>query len=126
MKTEISMIWVKRLYPMHVQAYYGTLFEILRGCDPTYYNAGIYGWNNDVYTLHTSDGETIAISSGYRNTRGTCIPGDVIEKYKAAALAIREKHYNEIGADAYQRELDAYEELRREFADEIQQRLFVV
>lgn len=119
MKKELSMIWLKRLYPMHASIWYCTACDLLTGVNASYYNAGVYGWNNDTYLLHTSDGETIAINQGYRNTRGPVIPRDVVEKYNNAAHDIKQAYYNKIGIGAYESMIASLEKLRSDFADEI-------
>lgn len=61
------------------------LHYIFKEEQPTYYNAGTYGWNCDLYVDYATD--TI-ITTGYRNTRGTRINYELIEKYTAKAEAI--------------------------------------
>ena len=46
--------------------------------DPKFYNAGIYGWNCDIYVNYEYN---IAITTGYRNMRGERIPGELLKKY---------------------------------------------
>ena len=71
---------------------YCELQNILRRYDPTYYNAGVYGWNNDIYVDYTHN---IAITTGYRNMRGDRIPSDIIKKYEANAKKILDKAFTE-------------------------------
>lgn len=54
-----------------------------------YYNAGIYGWNCDIYVLWYA-GERIAICTGYRNLKGKKIPYELIRQYDGEAKGIRE------------------------------------
>lgn len=62
---------------------YCDLQYIFKYREPTFYNAGIYGWNYDVYTW-----ADVAITTGYRNTVGKRIPNELIEKYTEKAKAI--------------------------------------
>ncbi|WP_028263930.1 hypothetical protein [Atopobium fossor] len=43
-----------------------------------YHNHGIYGWNCDIYTHNEYD---IAITTGYRNTRGQRVPQEIINEF---------------------------------------------
>ena len=56
-----------------------------------YYNAGIYGWNCDIY-MYYYNGKSIAICTGYRNMRGERIPSELICKYDEKAKEIRQNH----------------------------------
>lgn len=76
---KISMKEVQRKFRCY-QAGYCDLQVILATSYPEYYNAGVYGWNCDVYTF----GE-VAISTGYRNTKGERIPAELIERYERKA-----------------------------------------
>ena len=64
---------------------YCDLQDIFKWNEPTYYNAGVYGWNCDLYVDWKTD--TI-ITTGYRNTKGERIPYAIIEKYSEKAKAI--------------------------------------
>lgn len=88
MKIKTSMTYIRQLYACY-SCGYADLQYIMYGYDPTYYNAGLYGWNCDIYT---SGG--VAISTGYRNTRGKWIPDDLIADFTAKAKAIREIYLN--------------------------------
>ena len=81
MKFKTSMTALKRMsYDRIFKSGYCDLQDIMHGKDPLYYNTGVYGWNCDIYTAYI-DGKSIAITTGYRNTRGTWIPSDLIKKY---------------------------------------------
>lgn len=58
---------------------------------PSYYNEGKYGWNNDMYVIHSRN-HSIIITTGYRNLRGEEIPSDIIEKYSCKAVEIKERY----------------------------------
>ena len=64
---------------------YCDLQYIMSGVEPQYYNAGIYGWNCDIYCDALRD---IAITTGYRNMTGVRIPDEIIEKYSKIAQNI--------------------------------------
>ena len=83
MKTQIAMTYITTVYRKVWRAGYCDLQNIMRGIDPRFYNAGIYGWNCDIY-----DTPAGAITTGYRNMRGETIPHDLIEKYDTAAREI--------------------------------------
>lgn len=93
--------WNKKFYCGYCDLQY-----IMRYTEPDYYNAGVYGWNCDIYTDYTRD---IAITTGYRNMTGRMIPSELIEKYSEIAKEILKntfaKPYEEI-----KKELDANKE----------------
>lgn len=64
---------------------YANLQYIMNGYEPTYYNAGVYGWNNDMYIDYATN--TI-ISTGYRNMRGTRIPDYIVKAFSENAKDI--------------------------------------
>ncbi len=73
-------------YYKHVfRAGYCDVLYIMNGYEPTYYNAGVYGWNNDMYVDHRTD--TI-ITTGYRNMRGTRIPDYIVKAFTENAKDI--------------------------------------
>ena len=84
MKVKTSMKvtgYFKHIY----YAGYADLQYIMNGYEPTYYNAGVYGWNNDMYVDYRTD--TI-ISTGYRNMRGTRIPNYIVKAFSENAKDI--------------------------------------
>ena len=83
MKKETTMKYITNVYRNVYRCGYCDLQNIFHGIEPTYYNAGIYGWNCDIY-----DTPAGAITTGYRNMRGDRIPLELIEKYDAAAREI--------------------------------------
>ena len=99
MKIETTMKRIVSMYSKVFRVGYCDLQYIFNGIDPMYYNAGVYGWNCDIYIDHKRD---IAITTGYRNMRGKCIPSDILKKYsKIAEDLIREyrwSNYAEIRA----------------------------
>lgn len=83
MKTHIAMknIPARRIF----RAGYCELQAILNRDNAQFYNAGVYGWNCDIYIDWKTD---IAITTGYRNMRGASIPQELIDKYNAQAKAL--------------------------------------
>lgn len=64
---------------------YCDLQDIYKYERPQFYNCGVYGWNCDIYVDYKRD---IVITTGYRNMRGRCIPGEIIRKYTEIAKTI--------------------------------------
>lgn len=58
---------------------------LFRGMSPVAYNAGVYGWNFDLY-----DVGGVAICTGYRNMPGAIAPN--VREYESAARAIWEDY----------------------------------
>ena len=99
MKLKTSMKHITSVYDNVWRCGYAELQYIMEGREPQYYNAGVYGWNCDIYIDFRHDA---AISTGYRNTRGRKIPTELIEEYSERAKAImqdRSKSWEEIRLD---------------------------
>ena len=58
---------------------------LLHGLSPVAYNAGIYGWNFDLY-----DVGGVAICTGYRNMPGAAAPN--VREYEEAARRVWEDY----------------------------------
>ena len=88
MKKETAMTICKRFRHVYQT---GDLYDIAPESviEPQYYNAGMLGWNCDLYVDYASD--TI-ITNGYRNTRGAKIPRDLLDKYAKRAAHIRNEY----------------------------------
>ena len=95
MKTKTTIKHIRQNYKKVYQCGYCDLQDIFVGREPRYYNAGVYGWNCDIYCDILRD---IAITTGYRAMTGRMIPAELIEKYSNIAKEIRKstKNYNEI------------------------------
>ena len=92
MKARISMNTLAKMpYDRLYQAFYCDLAEIMSGKEPMYYNAGVYGWNCDIYTGYV-DGKAIAISTGYRNTKGTRVPRELIQRFNLRMDEVMDGH----------------------------------
>ena len=91
MKTQITNPKLKRHYDIILCTGYCDLQTLLSYEDAKHYNAGMYGWNFDVYTffVETAKGiKSVAISTGYRNTQGKTIDYDLTKEYNQKANAI--------------------------------------
>lgn len=86
-KVEVTMKYIRNNFRKVFRCGYCDLSRILYADNPVYYNAGVYGWNCDVYVNFSRD---IAVTTGYRNMTGQRIPSEIIEKYEAQAKAILE------------------------------------
>lgn len=91
---------------------YCDLQYIMRGTEPTYYNAGIYGWNCDIYTDFSRD---IAITTGYRNMTGRRIPDELLDKYTSKAKEILKNMW----VKPYEEYMAEIEENRQNFLNEL-------
>ena len=109
-KEHITIKKIRNYWTKTFRCGYCDLQYIMRGKEPTYYNAGVYGWNCDIYTDYQTD---IAITTGYRNMTGERIPSELFEKYNNIAKSIIEKRMT------YELEREALEENRRNFFDEL-------
>lgn len=112
MKTKTTIKYVKNSYSKIFRYGYCDLQFIMRGYDATYYNAGIYGWNCDIYTDAVRD---IAITTGYRNMAGIAIPDEIIKKYTAITKDILQNQF----VQPYEEIAKALEENRNNFFNEI-------
>lgn len=85
---------------------------------PKFYNAGMYGWNCDVYANFEYD---IAITTGYRNMAGTRIPSELIKKYNETAKSILEnyKHPEQGGYKSRDEKKEKLEENPKNFWNEL-------
>ena len=92
---------------------YCDLQLIYRGVDPQFYNAGLYGWNCDIYVDYTRD---IAITTGYRNMAGRMIPDELIKKYSKIAEEITSNYarpYEETRAKLQKKSLQTTQDLTK-------------
>lgn len=114
MKMKVTNKLLKNNYFKMYVVGYCDLQHIMNGIEPRFYNAGVYGWNFDVY--ESPDGRAV-ISTGYRNMQGVRIPSDIIKKYDKKVSAINAK-YN-LWVD-YEKRKKALDKLRVKFWDEIE------
>jgi len=114
MKIELAMTTLKKIYGNVFCTGYCDLQKIMQHYEPSFYNAGVYGWNNDTYVIY-ADGQSVAISTGYRNTRGPFIHREELEPFNAAADAIEAKYKGQFSEEAYDQKRNEYAALRESF-----------
>lgn len=117
MKFKITRNEIKENYRA-VSVPYCELQSLLRYRSPIAYNAGIYGWNFDVYDFINDFSTNIAICTGYRNYPGIPVERNIYTKYEQAA---KELIY---GNTPYQEVRSKLDNLIREFLDEVEARYF--
>lgn len=111
MKAKTTIKYIKNNFKTYYCGY-GDLQYIMHGQEANYYNAGVYGWNCDIYINYKHD---IAITTGYRNMTGIRIPNEVIDKYSNIAKEILKntfaKPYDEIKMALYENEENFFDEI---------------
>lgn len=113
MKTHTTIKSIRHNWKHVFRCGYCDLQNIFRYEEPNYYNAGVYGWNCDIYCDFSRD---IAITTGYRNMAGQCIPGEIIAKYDAIAKEILKNTFS-VPYDELKEKLD---QNRQNFLDELE------
>lgn len=111
-KQHATIKYIKKVWANVYRCGYCDLQYIMRYEDPIYYNSGVYGWNCDIYCDFKND---IAITTGYRNMAGKCIPDELIEKYTKIAKNIMKDSI----AATYDEIKTALDQNRRNFFDEL-------
>lgn len=84
MKIKTAMKVTERFNNVIAISYCGAQF-LLHYQKPTFYNSGVYGWNNDIYTVLPND---TCIVTGYRNLRGVHPNYDLLREYDKKAESI--------------------------------------
>ena len=112
MKSKIAIKTIRQNWSNVYRCGYCDLQYIMRGREPMYYNCGVYGWNCDIYTNAKRD---IAITTGYRNMTGKCIPAELIAKYSKIAKNIMA----DAVATPYDEVMEALDKNRENFFDEL-------
>lgn len=112
-KIETTMKFIRNNYRKVFRVGYCDLQNIFKHEEPVYYNAGVYGWNCDVYVDFCRD---IAITTGYRNMAGKSIPHEVLKKYDDIAKEILTDYWK-IPYEELQEKLD---ENRENFLEELE------
>lgn len=84
MKMKTSMK-VTDLYKNTISIGYCNAQHLLSGKQPKFYNSGIYGWNNDIYTDLPQD---TCIVTGYRNLRGISPNYETLRYYEKQAESV--------------------------------------
>ena len=111
-KMETTMKAIRYNYRKVFRAGYCDLAHIFNGYDPQFYNAGIYGWNCDIYIDY---GRDMAITTGYRNMAGASIPLDLIKKYDGIAREILDGQFGR----PYEETRKAIDSNREAFLEEL-------
>lgn len=101
MKFKITRRELKEIYRV-VNVPYCELQHLLKYCSPIAYNAGVYGWNYDVYDF-TRYNTNICICTGYRCPPGIFASRDKYIKYEDAA---KEIIYGDVPYDQGKEKLD--------------------
>lgn len=119
MKTKATMKFIQARYKNVWRCGYADLQYIFERDDIAYYNAGTYGWNCDIIVDYRTN---TAITTGYRNMRGRCIPSEIIKKYSDIAKQIKEKYVyycEEYEAEMYENKRAFLNELFKIIAEEV-------
>lgn len=112
MKTKTTIKSIKNNWANVYYCGYCDLQDIFRYEEAQYYNAGVYGWNCDIYVDYARD---IAITTGYRNMTGKRIPSELIKKYSDIAKEIAKSPFTK----SYDEVKKALDENRENFLNEL-------
>ena len=115
-KVHVTMKSIRQDYKKVFRAGYCDLQDIFKYREPQFYNAGVYGWNCDVYVDY---GRDIAITTGYRNMAGRSIPHELIRKYSDIAKEIESGYCWKVPWDEIREKLDKNAENFLKELDEI-------
>lgn len=113
MKTQTTIKKIKNDWGKIFYCGYCDLQEIYYGKEAQYFNAGIYGWNCDIYCDY---GRDIAIMTGYRKMAGKKIPNKLIKKYTEIAKEIIYAPYKEY---TYEEQKELLNDNVENFLDEL-------
>lgn len=83
MKKQVTRKNITNYYSRIYWAGYCELYPLYQSCDAVGYNAGVYGWNYDLYVIGGC-----AITSGYRGMFG----GDLPERAKKILNNAKKQH----------------------------------
>lgn len=91
MKVRITAKAIKESYSKCYSVGYCNLQFLLSHIEPSYYHAGVYGWDYDVYIIND-----VAIFSGYRcpSSGIKAIPYEIAKEYENKAKNIIDASYN--------------------------------
>lgn len=117
-KVHTTMKAIRANYRKVFRAGYCDLQHICYTTFPQFYNAGVYGWNCDIYINYKYD---IAVTTGYRNMAGNRIPSEVLQKYDSIARSILEnyKHPEQEGYMSWEQKCEKLEENMENFWNEL-------
>lgn len=97
---------------------YCALQSLLDRKRPIAYNAGVYGWNYDVYDFRWEFSTDICICTGYRGYPGIPVDYNIYTKYEEKAKEILLDGYT------YQESEKLLNKLIREFLNEVEEKYF--
>lgn len=84
MKKQVTQKFIKENYKNIISVGYCDLQTVLRYEDSKYYNAGVYGWNADIYQI---DNDTVIVT-GYRPFGNIKTSYEVTRKYEEEARKV--------------------------------------
>ena len=85
MKTKVSLKSIKNdPSAITIALPYCSANTLLRNHEPLFYNAGVYGWNCDIYRI-VADNTIFYVVTGYRCTGCYRVSYDLIKEYETAA-----------------------------------------
>ena len=91
MNMKITKRELQNNYNYIVRAGYCELSTLMRDSSKEGYACGVYGWNWDAYEIQATNGEYVAICTGYRDMTGSYIEGKTKFEEKAKAIYKDEK-----------------------------------
>lgn len=86
MNMKITKKSLQENYNYIVRAGYCELWNITREAEKVGYTYGVYGWNWTAYELEATNGERVAICTGYRDMTGSYIEGKTKFEEKAKKI----------------------------------------
>ena len=85
MKTKVSLKSIKNdPSAITIAIPYCGAQTLLRNHEPLFYNAGIYGWNCDIYRI-VADNTIFNVVTGYRCNGCYCVSYNLVNQYEKAA-----------------------------------------
>lgn len=84
MKTKITKKAIMGAYRNVIKVGYCDMQDALKWREPSFYTAGVYGWNSDVYVI---DYDTVIVT-GYRPFGNVELPREVIDMLNKCAKSI--------------------------------------
>lgn len=88
---------LKQNYNYIIRAGYCELYNITREAREIGNASGVYGWNWTAYEIEATNGEPIAICTGYRDMTGDRVEG--LQKFENKAKEIAGEYYSKYSCD---------------------------
>lgn len=111
MNIKITKRELQNNYNYIVRAGYCELSTLMRDASKEGYACGVYGWNWEAFEIQASNGEYVAICTGYRDMTGKRIEG--LKKFEEKARKI----YDYNNKKTYEQKEKAHAKLLKQFAD---------